>query len=45
MGEYKANKDVSDYYYDQRNSVFSKDASLERRIEIIELRTEPLNPR
>jgi hypothetical protein len=45
MGEYKANKDVSDDYYDQRNSVFSKDASLERRIEIIELRTEPLNPR
>ena len=45
MGEYKANKDVSDDYFDQRNSVFSKDASLERRIEIIELRTEPLNPR
>lgn len=45
MGEYKANKDVSDNYYDQRNSVYSKDASLERRIEIIELRTEPLPPR
>jgi hypothetical protein len=45
MGEYKANKDVSDNYYDQRNSVYSKDASLERRIEIIELRTEPLTPR
>ncbi len=45
MGEYKANKDVSDNYYDQRNSVYSKDASLERRIEIIELRTEPFTPR
>jgi tetratricopeptide (TPR) repeat protein len=45
MGEYKANKDVSDNYYDQRNSVYSKDASLERRIEIIELRTESLPPR
>lgn len=45
MGEYKANKEVSDNYYDQRNSVYSKDASLERRIEIIELRTEPLPPR
>jgi hypothetical protein len=45
MGEYKANKDVSDNYYDQRNSVYSKDASLERRIEIIELRTEPITPR
>jgi tetratricopeptide (TPR) repeat protein len=45
MGEYKANKDVSDNYYDQRNSVYSKDASLERRIEIIELRTETLPPR
>ena len=45
MGEYKANKDVSDNYYDQRNSVYSKDASIERRIEIIELRTESLPPR
>lgn len=45
MGEYKANKDVSDNYYDQRNSVYSKDASLERRIEIIELRSETLPPR
>jgi hypothetical protein len=45
MGEFKANKDVSDNYYDQRNSVYSRDASLERRIEIIELRTEPLPPR
>lgn len=45
MGEYKAKKDVSDNYYDQRNSVYSTDASLERRIEIIELRTEPLPPR
>ena len=45
MGEYKANKDVSDNYYDQRNSVYSKDASAERRIEIIELRTESLPPR
>ena len=45
MGEYQANKEVSDNYYDQRNSVYSKDASLERRIEIIELRTQALPPR
>ncbi len=38
MGEFKANKDVSDDYYDQRNSVYSKNASLERRIEIIALK-------
>jgi hypothetical protein len=40
MGEYKANKGVSDNYYDQRNSVFSTAASKERRIEIIELRSQ-----
>ena len=45
MGEFQANKEVSDNYYDQRNSVYSKDASLERRIEIIELRTQALPPR
>lgn len=45
MGEFQAKKDVSDNYYDQRNSVYSKDASLERRIEIIELRSEPLSPK
>jgi len=39
MGEYRANKEISDDYYDQKNSVYSKAASLERRIEIIELRS------
>jgi len=38
MGEYQANKETSDDYYDQKNSVYSKAASQERRIEIIELR-------
>jgi hypothetical protein len=38
MGEFKANKETSDDYYDQKNSVYSKSASQERRIEIIELR-------
>jgi tetratricopeptide (TPR) repeat protein len=38
MGEFKANKETSDDYYDQKNSVYSKAASQERRIEIIELR-------
>jgi hypothetical protein len=38
MGENKANKDTSDDFYDQKNSVYSKAASQERRIEIIELR-------
>lgn len=39
MGELKANKETSDDYYDQKNSVYSKSASQERRIEIIELRS------
>lgn len=39
MGELKANKETSDDYYDQKNSVYSKAASQERRIEIIELRS------
>jgi len=45
MGEFQAKKEVSDNYYDQRNSVYSKDASLERRIEIIELRTQTISPK
>lgn len=45
MGEFQAKKDVSDNFYDQRNSVYSKDASLERRIEIIELRTQTISPK
>lgn len=45
MGEFQAKKEVSDNYYDQRNSVYSKDASLERRIEIIELRTQTITPK
>jgi hypothetical protein len=40
MGEYQSKKDVSDDYYDQRNSVYSTAASKERRIEIIELRSK-----
>jgi tetratricopeptide (TPR) repeat protein len=43
MGEFKADKTVSDNYYDQRNSVYSKAASYERRIEIIEMRTTKKN--
>jgi hypothetical protein len=38
MGENEANKKTSDDFYDQKNSVYSKEASQERRIEIIELR-------
>jgi hypothetical protein len=38
MGENQANKKTSDDFYDQKNSVYSKEASQERRIEIIELR-------
>ena len=41
MGELKANKETSDDFYDQKNSVYSKAASQERRIEIIELRSIP----
>ncbi len=40
MGEYQAKKEVSDNFYDQRNSVYSTSASKERRIEIIELRSK-----
>ncbi|MFM6946187.1 MAG: hypothetical protein ACKOWW_03540 [Flavobacteriales bacterium] len=40
MGEYQARKEVSDNFYDQRNSVYSTSASKERRIEIIELRSK-----
>jgi hypothetical protein len=39
MGELKANKETSDDFYDQKNSVYSKAASQERRIEIIELKS------
>lgn len=41
MGEFQANKETSDDFYDQKNSVYSKAASQERRIEIIELRIIP----
>ena len=34
FGEYKANKFISDNYHDQKNSVYSKAAALERKIEI-----------
>jgi outer membrane protein OmpA-like peptidoglycan-associated protein len=40
MGEFQAKKEVSDNFYDQRNSVYSTGASKERRIEIIELRSK-----
>ena len=35
FGEYKANTTVSDNWHDQRNSVYSRKAALERKIEII----------
>jgi tetratricopeptide (TPR) repeat protein len=34
FGEYTANKTTSDDYYDQRNSVYSKAAAIERKVEI-----------
>ena len=34
FGEYTANKDVSDDYYDQKNSIYNRSAALERKIEI-----------
>lgn len=34
FGEYTANKSTSDDYYDQRNSVYSKAAAVERKVEI-----------
>jgi tetratricopeptide (TPR) repeat protein len=34
FGEYTANKATSDDYYDQRNSVYSKAAAIERKVEI-----------
>lgn len=34
FGEYTANTNVSDNYLDQRNSIYSKGAALERKIEI-----------
>ncbi len=40
MGEFQAKKEVSDDFFDQRNSVYSTGASKERRIEIIELRSK-----
>jgi len=37
FGEFKSDSLVSDNYYDTRKSVYSKEASLERRVEIINL--------
>lgn len=34
FGEYTANTNVSDDYYDQRNSIYNRSAALERKIEI-----------
>lgn len=34
FGEYTADKDVSDDYYDQKNSIYNRSAALERKIEI-----------
>lgn len=34
FGEYTANANVSDDYYDQRNSIYNRSAALERKIEI-----------
>ena len=38
FGEYRSDTTVSDDFYDTRNSVYSKGAALERKIEIINLR-------
>ena len=38
FGEYTANKNVSDDYHDQRNSIYNRSAALERRIEIQTIR-------
>lgn len=34
FGEYTANSNVSDDYYDQRNSIYNRSAAVERKIEI-----------
>lgn len=34
FGEYVANSNVSDDYYDQRNSIYNRSAAIERKIEI-----------
>ncbi|HEX4886746.1 MAG TPA: DUF1573 domain-containing protein [Luteibaculaceae bacterium] len=39
FGEEKANQGVSDDYYNQKLSVFSLEAALERRIELVAMRT------
>ena len=38
FGEYRSDTTISDDFYDTRNSVYSKGAALERKIEIINLR-------
>ena len=42
-GENLAPSNVSDVFYDRRNSVYSPEASLERRVEIVEIKTQLIN--
>lgn len=42
-GENLAPNNVSDVFYDRRNSVYSPEASLERRVEIVEIKTQLIN--
>lgn len=42
-GENLAPDNVSDVFYDRRNSVFSPEASRERRVEIVEIKSQLLN--
>lgn len=37
FGAYRAEKSVSDNYHDQRNSVYSRNAAMERKIEILSI--------
>lgn len=43
FGEYTANQKTSDDYFDQKNSVYSKEAGIERKIEIQKLEIEKKN--
>ncbi len=42
-GENLAPDNVSDVFYDRRNSIYSPEASKERRVEIVEIKTQLIN--
>jgi hypothetical protein len=42
IGELKANKNVSDDYYDTKNSIYNPAAAIERKIQIIAISTTSL---